>query len=520
MNNTWRALAAVGLTVLAACKSAPDNAGVVARVGDHTLTVDQAVKLLRDQENIPDRADVVKAVANFWADYTLLAGEVAKDSTLKDIDLEPLVRQQLDQQMIFNLRDSVIHVDTAISDAELKTLYEQQAPGVRITASHILFSFPDQATQAQRDSVRKLAESVRKRAVAGEDFATLAREYSQDKGTAAKGGELGSFGRGDLAPPLEKAALALEPGQISDVVESPYGLHIIRLESKTVPKFEEMRDSFRIRVQNERYAKAESTYVAGIEAKAQPKVADDAVTLVKEIAKDPGLTLSRRAAGRPLVSYEGGAVTVGEFQLLLQSRSDQQQFSQSVQQATDKQIDDFLRNLTQRDLLVAEAKKAGLEPSQARVDSLVQSLRGQLLRVAGVIGLRQLDRAPGEALAPAVDRAVLQSLQDILTGAKEVVPLGQIAFQLRAGASPSISDAGVSQVVEEVGKVRAARRAGPAGPGGRGPGAGGTTGTTGTKGTTGTTGATGTTGTAGSTGAAAATGGVEPSPKPAGGQPR
>lgn len=511
MNNTWRALAAVGLTVLAACKSAPDNAGVVARVGDHTFTVDQASKLLEDQENIPNRADVVKAVANFWTDYTLLADDVAKDSTLKNVDLEPLVRQQLDQQMVFQLHDSVIHVDTAISDTELKALYAQEAPGVRITASHILFSFPDQATQAQRDSVRKLAESVRRRAVAGEDFATLAREYSQDKGTAAKGGELGSFGRGDLAPSLEKAAMALEPGQISEVVESPYGLHIIRLESKTVPKFEEMRDSFRVQVQNERDTKAWSTYVAGLKAKAQPKVEDDAVALVKGIAKDPGLTLSSAAARRKLVSYEGGAVTAGELQLLLQSSSDQQQLSQSVQQATDQQIDDFLLNLTQRDLLVAEARKTGLEPSQARVDSLVESLRGQLLRVAGVIGLRRLDRAPGEALAPAVNRAVLQSLQDILTGAKDVVPLGPIAFQLRAGASPSIFDAGVNQVVEEVGKVRAARRGGLPGPTGPGAGATGATGTTGT---------TGSAGSVGSTGATAATGGAKPPAKPAGGQHR
>jgi parvulin-like peptidyl-prolyl isomerase len=516
MNNAWKGVAAVGLTLLAACGGTQSNMNLVARVGEHTFTVDQAVKLLEDQENIPNRADVVKAVANLWADYTLLADEAAKDSTLKGIDLEPLVRQQLDQQMIFDLRDSVIHADTAVSDAELKTLYAERAPGVRITASHILFSFPDEATQAQRDSVRRLAESVRKRAVGGEDFATLAREYSQDKATAAKGGDLGSFGRGELAPPLEKAALALEPGQISDVVESPYGLHILRLESKTVPRFEEMRDSFRVQVQNQRYMKAESTYVAGIETKAQPKVTDDAVALVKEIAKDPGARLSRRAALRPLVSYDGGAVTVGEFQFLLQSRSDQQQFSQSVQQASDQQIDNFLRNLTQRDLLVAEAKKAGLEPPQARVDSLVGSLRGQLLRVAGEIGLRRLHRAPGEALTLAVDRAVQQSLQDILTGAKDVVPLGQIAFQLRADTPLSIYDPGVAEVVREVGKGRAARSGGPEGPPdttGHGAGAQGATGTTGT------TGAAGTTAAAGTTGAPAA-GGPEPPAKSTGGRHR
>lgn len=480
---TWLALA--GMTLLVACRGTNSDAGLLARAGDHTLTVDQAVKLLGSGDNVPNQANVVRAVANLWVDYALLADEVAKDSTLKDIALEPLVRQQLDQRMLYELRDSMIHVDTAISDPELKKLYEQEAPGARIKASHILFSFPKDATKAQRDSVRRLADSVRARAVAGEDFATLAREYSQDKATASKGGDLGTLGRGDLAPALEKAAFALEPGQISQVVESPYGLHIIRLESKTVPGFAQARDSFRVKVQNQRYVAAESSYVAALEAKAHPKVTDDAVALVKEIAKDPGVRLQPRAARRPLVSFQGGAVTVGEFQLMLQSRADQQQFSQSVQRATDQQIDHFLRSLTQRDLLVAAAKKAGLAPPQTRVDSLVATLREELLRAADQLGLRNVSSAPGEGRTAAVDRAVNQSLEDILTGSKNVVPLGQIAFQLRAREPVSIYDAGVNQVVLGVRRIRAARPRAPQASPGRGAGSTGTTGVTGSPGSKG-----------------------------------
>ena len=121
-------------------------------------------------------------------------------------------------------------------EAEERRFYEENRERMKrpaqVRVRHILIGAGGDATPEQREAARKEAESLRGRVVAGEDFAKLAGEASDDPSSRAQGGLLPWFGPGDMVPPFEKAAFALEPGATSEVVESPFGFHVIRLEER------------------------------------------------------------------------------------------------------------------------------------------------------------------------------------------------------------------------------------------------------------------------------------------------
>jgi peptidyl-prolyl cis-trans isomerase D len=101
-----------------------------------------------------------------------------------------------------------------------------------IRARHILIKLPPDADEKARAAARAKADDVLAKVKKGGDFAKLAEQLSEDAGTASKGGDLGLFPRGKMVPAFDAAAFALEPGTVSEVVESPFGFHIIKVEEK------------------------------------------------------------------------------------------------------------------------------------------------------------------------------------------------------------------------------------------------------------------------------------------------
>lgn len=451
----------IGLAIgLASCGDESADPNMVARAGEYRLTVDDVVSLLADEESLPPQAAVVESLANLWVDYTLLTDALAEDSALTELDFGTFVRQQLEVEMVSQLRDSVIQVDTFITPDELRDLYAAEAPDVEFRARHVMLTLPFEPTEAQRDSVRRVLEGLAAQIESGAArFEDVARRYSQDAGSAQSGGDLGFFARGDMVQPFEDAVLALEPGEISPVVETPMGLHLIRLEERVTRALDEIAPEFRARMQERRTAVAESTYVVGLEGPSPPRVTEGAFAVARELARNPQTRLSGRAARRPLVEWDGGAYEAGELQELL--RFEQPVVREQVEVGADEELDAFLRGLARRKLLVAEARRSGLEPASERVDSLTELVREQLLDAARALGLQDLDQAPGEDRRVAIARTVRQALADNLAGATRVVPLGQVGFQLREGVPVVISSDGVGRSVLGIAEVRASRGLSP-----------------------------------------------------------
>ncbi|MFO7259949.1 MAG: peptidyl-prolyl cis-trans isomerase [bacterium] len=402
---------------------------VVARAAGHELTVDEAASLLRLNPRLPAQPEVVEALANLWIDYILLAKVAYEDSTLRSVDVTPLIQRDIDQTIVLKLRDQVIQVDTALTDEELRAIYEREQPGLQVRARHILLRVPPDATPAQRDSVLALARDLQQRAASGADFAALASEYSQDPGSARQGGDLGLFGRGQMVPPFEEAAFALQVGEVSDVVETPFGFHIIKVEERHLPDFEQIKDRFREYAKSTILLEAEEAYVKNLVEPLRIEVHDDAYEVTRELARKPEMKLSPRAAARTLVSYKGGALTAGELQQFMR-RFDANQRG-AILQFPDERLAEMLRTLAQEEILIQEARRNGHDLTPAERDSLESMGFRRLAAMAAAAGFRTIELREGETEAQAIKRVTNELLEGIVKGERSVLPLGPLGYAMR-----------------------------------------------------------------------------------------
>jgi peptidyl-prolyl cis-trans isomerase C len=149
----------------------------------------------------------------------------------------------------------------------------QQAESVR--ASHILIAVPENADAAAREEARARATQVLGQLQAGAAFDALARQHSQDPGSAANGGDLGFFERGQMVGPFDEAAFALQPNQTSGLVETPFGYHIIRVTerqaARTVP-LDEVRPQIQQFLEGQAREQQFEAFVASLRTKGKVEI--------------------------------------------------------------------------------------------------------------------------------------------------------------------------------------------------------------------------------------------------------
>ena len=158
--------------------------------------------------------------------------DLLKERKISEKDLMEDIKKGLS---IKSFLEKGVYSDIVVSETDKRNEYESKkdklAVPEQVGASHVLIRVEPDAGEEDKENAKAQIDGIRQRALAGEDFAELAKENSQD-GSAPNGGDLGYFGRGAMVKPFEDAAFSLEVGQISEVVETQFGYHIIKVTDK------------------------------------------------------------------------------------------------------------------------------------------------------------------------------------------------------------------------------------------------------------------------------------------------
>lgn len=215
------------------------RAEVLDQLVNEVLIVAEAEKLdlpVSDEEVDQHIAKTLKASG--WSETQLL-------ENLKQLGYPTLeaYRQKTRREMLkayaFQIR---VGSRVSVPDEELDRAYRDRYPGgtqEELRASHVLIRVPQTVTLKQVKALRDEAEAIRQRALAGEDFATLAKDHSEDRATADDGGDLGYFTRYVLDEEFTAEAFALDVGEISDVVQTTLGFHVIRATDRRQSEIDE-----------------------------------------------------------------------------------------------------------------------------------------------------------------------------------------------------------------------------------------------------------------------------------------
>lgn len=193
---------------------------------------------------------------------------------------EESYREHVANMMASKIYLDRIRADAAdVSDTELERYYRDNEYRLtfpeQVRVRHILLTWKPMGTPDDRAAIRKQMEPILERAREGEDFAALAREFSDDYATKNFGGDTGLFHRGQMAPQFEEVAFALEPGEISDPVETVFGVHILRLEERREERLvplDEVREQLRDHVREEKMEAAVRARIDELRAAADVEV--------------------------------------------------------------------------------------------------------------------------------------------------------------------------------------------------------------------------------------------------------
>jgi PPIC-type PPIASE domain len=418
------------------------HADVAAEAGGQELPAKRLAQIMSSAgKGVQINGDAGRLVANVWVDYTLLGQAVAHDKVPVDsASVAEAVWPEISEIRGTRWHDTLMARRSIIPDSSVDSLY--RVPDMR-TIQHILFVTRSNATPAVKDSARRQADQALARIRKGASFNQLAVTLSKDPGSAADSGFLPTGPRGRFVPAFDSVAWSLEPGQVSGLVETPYGYHIIKR-----PTLEEARWRLSDFLVEHAGQYLDSLYMDSLSAANKVEVLSSAPAAMRAAAE--AADESRRST-KELVRFNGGALTVREY--LRWMRALPPQYSGQLKTANDTMLIRFAKILTQNLLLLREADAAKVALTPLEWDSLRGKYFGQLDTLKAEMSLNQGDLT--DTSTSLAEREKLAQLRveryfdQLIAGKSRLRPLpSALATLLRDRLPYRVHEAGIGRAIE------------------------------------------------------------------------
>ncbi len=227
---------------------------------DQMIYTEAIYEAAKKENLLPTEEEINKSIEEF---NTSIKDNDDYKKQLKELGIDDnFLKYQFERTLASDNYKEKFNKDNAVTNDEMKEYYDDNKDDFyidQVEASHILIKTTDdegnQLSDEKKEEAKKKAEEVLSKAKSGEEFSKLAKEYSEDTVSAENGGELGFFGKGQMVQPFEEAAFSMKVGEISDLVESDYGYHIIKVTDKEDRQktFDEVKDTIKDTLQDEKY---------------------------------------------------------------------------------------------------------------------------------------------------------------------------------------------------------------------------------------------------------------------------
>jgi peptidyl-prolyl cis-trans isomerase C len=224
------------------------------------------------QQKLKETLDRTRAMAG---------GEEALAKSLQEngVNKEEYERRTRDNVIVIETLRHVAEDRAKITDEEAKAFYDANVarfkqPGM-VRASHILVAVAPDANEETKKSAHTKISAARSLVIGGEKFGDIARKVSDDTGSATRGGDLGFFPRGVMAPEFEKRAFSLSTNQVSEVFSTPFGYHFLVVVDQKAEKklsFDEVKSDIANFLRNRKNAEVLRDYITGLRAKSKVEV--------------------------------------------------------------------------------------------------------------------------------------------------------------------------------------------------------------------------------------------------------